>query len=227
MEGGPERGAASRLSEQWLDRWSAEVRQNLFLSKEETYRTELVSLVSALLLSAQMLGFRVSPESDLPDIIEALLADATVNAGLPPDLVGLQDIALRGAGASASRADLQNRLLRMASFAQGDGDPSALDVPRLADAVASIEYPPQRIDSFPSEVQRYIAVLTQKLSEVDSLLGNLQELLPPTCDIAPGELRSTVASVNEVLEKAATGAHLPTGVDRRQIKQDGAELQTG
>jgi hypothetical protein len=184
----------------------------------------LESLIGALLLSSQILGVGVSSASRTADLIQAIMGKPSVDASLPPEVKDLQELALHGSSNSASREDIQRRVLRMASFAQGEGDPSALDAVRIAAAAMRVLYPPPRLESLPTEIQRYLAIMTQKLSDLDSLLTAAQEALPTAWEIDPGDFRSTIAAIDVLLEKAATANRLPAGIDRTQIRHDGGDL---
>jgi hypothetical protein len=218
---------AHRKVEEWAERVSAQLFPQREQQPEVSAQGELVALVHALELSAQVLGVASAFRDDLADRVAALVQPEPEDGGAGwPRLDKLRHAARTGAvPAAADRKTLRTRLLRLASFSQ-DGMPLGLDVPRLAAALRSSPTLPVAGAGLPDDVRRYIAVLDAEVRAAGDLDGELRAVLPDLTAVAP-DFPEAVAGVEDLLERLATFDLLPHGLSIPALRQASRDVKPG
>ncbi|MBB1033608.1 hypothetical protein G6031_04290 [Dietzia sp. CQ4] len=219
----PDGERLQRLAENAVDRWKARVAEILLPPENPADDTELVRLVDILLEIARALGVPSAFKSDTANRIRALFATVPQRSDLEerPKLHSLHDFLLNetagGKQTRVSRAQLQLRLLRHASFSQGAGKPLALDVNKLAKVIRSLPGVVSWPDSTPDLVNSSVSVIEARLAEVDTLYEEASRLVPNLSDLG-GELNAVATELLDLVYERATAGDLPGGINPDALK---------
>ncbi len=215
----PEGERLQRLAEIRLAHWVTTVREALLPPERSADDHELIRLVDGLLTVARALGIADAFKPDTASKVRALFAPAPPRPDLAarPALLALHSFLLDATAAGSNmnrvgRGQLQQRLLRHASYSQGGGQPLALDLSKITKVVrggaAGAPWP----ESTPDVIKTFVATVEARLASLDALRLEASNLVPDVSDIG-GDV-TEVASELLVLvnERAAAGA-LPGGID--------------
>ena len=136
-----------------------------------------------------------------------------------------------GAGSGNSvtrvgRGQLQQRLLRHASYSQGEGKPLALDLSKIAKVVRNGAVAATWPASTPDLIMSSVSTIEARLASIDSLHTEAMQLVPDLSDLG-GDL-ADVASELLVLvnERAAAGA-LPGGINPADLQAAAKAVKPG
>lgn len=229
----PDGERLQRLAENAIDRWATLVGAALLPPKRPSDDAELARLVEVLLHMARALGIADAFKSDTASRIRALFAPVPSRRDLESrsGLRSLHGFLTEGAGSGnsmtrVSRVQLQQRLLRHASYSQGDGDPLALDLNKVATVVRTAAVGAPWPESTPDLIKSSVSTIEARLASVDSLRAEASNLIPDLSDLG-GEL-ADVASELLVLvnERAAAGA-LPGGINPADLQAAAKAVKPG
>lgn len=229
----PDGERLQRLAENAIDRWTTLVGAALLPPKRPADDTELARLVEVLLNVARALGVADAFKSDTASRTRALFAPTPVRTDLDsrPGLRSLHGFLLDGAGSGNSvtrvgRGQLQQRVLRHASYSQGDGKPLALDLSKVAKVVRNGAVVATWPTSTPDLIVSSVSTIEARLASIDSLRAEAMRLVPDLSDLG-GDL-ADVASELLVLvnERAAVGA-LPGGINPADLQAAAKAVKPG
>jgi hypothetical protein len=222
-----------RIAEAALDRWTTKVGGAILPPKDPRDDSELARLAEVLLSIARAAGIADAFKSDTASRLRALFAPVPSRADLDsrPGLRALHSFLVDGSGSGSSvtrvgRSQLQQRLLRHASYSQGSGKPLALDLSKVAKVVRSGTEGAPWPASTPDLIKSSVSTIETRLASIDNLRAEAANLLPDLSDVG-GDL-TEVASELLVLvhERAAAGA-LPGGIDPATLQAATKAVKSG
>ena len=129
-----------RITEEKVAQWTAIVSRALVPERDKREDSELAVAANSLLSMSKALGVSDAFKDDALSRTHALFA-AAPNPDLHPSRPKLRQWQSRISNDAQrlSREQLQQRVLRLASFTQGEGSPLALDLPRITKALRGKE----------------------------------------------------------------------------------------
>ncbi|MFX0540047.1 protein DpdH [Ornithinimicrobium sp. Y1847] len=229
----PDGELLQRLTENAIDRWATRVGDALLPPQEPNDDTELARLVEVLLSIARALGIRDAYKSDTPSRIRALFAPVPARMDLDrrPGLRSLHGFLVDGAGSGSNlsrvgRSQLQQRLLRHASYSQGSGKPLALDLNKLTKVVRTGAVGAPWPDSTPDLIKTSVATIEARLASIDSLQAEASRLVPDLSDLGGGIVDVASELLVLVNERAAVGA-LPGGISPADLQAAAKSIKHG
>lgn len=217
-----------RLAYTKLSEWVRRVEDELLPPRDGDPSAELIAVVHALDLGAQILGVAGAHSSDLEDRVRALIDPAIPEepAERWPGLEVLTSAARTGGGvaAAADREALRTRFLRLVSFSQG-GMALGLDIHRVAQALKA-ERPIELADDLSEDVARHLDILAARLADLDAFADQMRTTLPDI-DAIGGDIKDVTAVVDDLLDRVRTAGVLPGSVIPETVHQAGRAVKTG
>jgi hypothetical protein len=240
----PDGEKLQRLAETRVDHWVTNVAGALLPPDRPEDDFELARLVEVLLNIARALGIADAFKSDAASKVRALFAPAPSRPDPEqrPGLRALHSFLVDGAGTGSnmtrvSRSQLQQRLLRHASYSQGAGKPLALDLSKVTKVIRSGEAGVPWPESTPDLIKTSVSTVEARLASIDALREEAANLVPDLSDLG-GDLTDVAADllalVNERTAAGALGGISPANLqaaakavkpgDQRKVETAFAEL---
>ena len=227
----PEGEMLQRLAETSIERWVQRVRMELLPPERPDEDHELIRLVEILLAIARSLGIADAFKPDASSKIRSLFAPAPSRPDPDPRprLQSLHNFLMSGAGGNMtriSRAQLQQRLLRHASYSQGEGKPLALDLNRLAKVIRGGATGAPWPASTPEMVKTSVSTLEARLASIDPLHQEAIALVPDLSDLG-GELGYVAAELQSLVNERAAAGALPGGINPGELQSAAKAVKPG
>jgi hypothetical protein len=115
-----------------------------------------------------------------------------------------------------NRAQLQQRLLRHASYSQGAGKPLALDLNKLNKVIRGSTTREPWPDSTPDIIKTYVSSVEVRIASIDPLHQEAIALVPDLSDLG-GELGDVAAELLALVNERAVAGALPGGISPRDL----------
>lgn len=212
------------LVEEQVSAWTHDVSNTLLPDRDNHEDAELVVAAHALLAMSKALGIPDAFKSDGLSRSRALFAPE-VDANRPRQKLRQWQERTCYSSQRLSRKQLQFRVLRLASFAQGTGSPVALDLPRLIRALRGKE----SVWDLPAASGR--------LGEIVVWIQTLQSMLPglrdEAIDMVPdlselgGTLLEAIKQLDTLVVERATNGQLPAVINQVQLSAAGKAIKQG
>ena len=220
----PDGEKLQRLAETRVEKWVSTVSAALLPPERVDADVELIRLTETLLTIARALGISDAFKSDAASKVRALFAPAPSRPDPDPrpGLRSLHAFLVHGAGSGTnvtrvSRAQLQQRLLRHASYSQGSGKPLALDVSKvtkvLRDGATGAAWP----ESTPELIRNSVSTLEARITSIDPLHQEAVSLVPDLSELGGDVVDVAAELVAFVNERGALGA-LPGGISSADLQ---------
>ena len=229
----PDGERLQRLTETAIDRWATRVGGTILPPQRPNDDTELARLVEVLLSIARALGIADAFKSDTASRIRALFAPIPARTDLESraGLRSLHGFLVDGAGSGNSvtrvgRGQLQQRLLRHASYSQGSGKPLALDLNKVAKVVRSGAAGAPWPESTPDLVKSSVSTIEARLASIDSLHAEASNLVPDLSDLG-GELADVAAELLVLVNERADAGALPGGINPADLQAAAKAVRPG
>ena len=229
----PDGERLQRLTETAIDRWATRVGGTVLPPQRPNDDTELARLVEVLLSIARALGIADAFKSDTASRIRALFAPIPARTDLESraGLRSLHGFLVDGAGSGNSvtrvgRGQLQQRLLRHASYSQGSGKPLALDLSKVAKVVRSGAAGAPWPESTPDLVKSSVSTIEARLASIDSLHAEASNLVPDLSDLG-GDLADVAAELLVLVNERADAGALPGGINPADLQAAAKAVKPG
>lgn len=216
-----------RIAEEKVAQWAEIVGEALSPDRDKREDSELAVAANTLLAMSKALGIADAFRDDALSRTRALFAPAQQPDPGPSRRPKLRQWQTRVTSdpQRLSRDQLQQRVLRLASFTQGAGSPLALDLPRITkalrgkDAGEDLPVTTGLLHATAMAVRTRIQTLSELRDEASSLLPDLSDL--------GGELLDVFRQLESLVAERATGGQLPGAVDRVGLTAAGKALKQG
>ncbi|MEV6416168.1 protein DpdH [Kribbella sp. NPDC051718] len=214
----PKGDELQRLCDQKVRSWATIVGQNLIPARDRRDDPELAQLAHALLTISKALGIPEAFKADPYNRVKALFAQAPVpqDAQARPVLRRWQEVISTEGGQRIGRENLQQRLLRLASYSQGFGKPLGLDVGRLSRALRDKAADGQWPAETPSLVREACDTILSHSQALDEVRIEALALLPDTSEI-PDDISDAIAALSSLFRELSTAGLLPLSIDQGSI----------
>lgn len=220
----PDGERLQRLAETRIEHWVSTVRTALLPPDRPDEDHELVRLVETLLTIARAVGIADAFKSDVASKVRSLFAPVPPRPDPDPrpGLRSLHHFLLQGAGTGSnvtrvSRTQLQQRLLRHASYSQGSGKPLALDLTKVTKAVRIGATGAPWPDSTPDVIKTSASTVENRLASIDSLYQEAANLVPDLADLG-GDLAEVAAELLALVHERADAGALPGGINPADLQ---------
>ncbi|MGW6004353.1 protein DpdH [Oerskovia enterophila] len=229
----PDGERLQRLAEIRVERWASMVSARLLPPERADEDLELVRLVETLLAIARALGISDAFKSDAASKVRALFASvpSRPDPDPRPALRSLHAFLVDGAATGGtvhrvSRAQLQQRLLRHASYSQGSGKPLALDLSKVTKVVRNgatgVAWP----GSTPELVRSSVSILEARIASIDSLHQEAVNLVPDLSDLG-GDIVDVAAELLALVNERSTAGALPGGISPADLRAAAKAVKPG
>lgn len=229
----PDGERLQRLAEARVEYWASKVRAALLPPERPEDDLELARLVEALLSVARALGVADAFKPDAASKIRALFAPppARPDPDPRPGLRALQTFLVEGAGGGNSmtrvgRGQLQQRLLRRASYSQGGGKPLALDLHKVMKVIRSggsgVGWPA----STPELIKTSVATIEARLGSLEALREEAARTVPDLSDLG-GDIADVSAELLALVNERATAGALPGGITPADLQATAKAIRPG
>ena len=231
----PDGEKLQRLAESRIEQWVSTVGAALLPPERPDEDFELVRLVETLLAIARAIGIPDAFRSDASSKIRALFAPVASRPDPDPrpGLRALHNFLVNGAGAGTggnmtrvSRAQLQQRLLRHASYSQGAGKPLALDLSKVTKVVRGSVSGAPWPESTPDLIKTSVSTLEARLASTDSLYQEAANLVPDLSDLG-GDLADVAAELLALVNERAAAGALPGGISPVDLQATAKAVKPG
>jgi hypothetical protein len=224
----PDGESLQRLAEARIRFWVDRVTQVLLPSTAADEDPELARLAHVLLAVAKSLGIADAYKSDAPSRIRALFASppARPDPDPRPQLASMQSYVASGTASRLNRNQLQQRLLRRASFSQGGGKPLALDLSKLSRAVRDVHVDVAWPESMPEVVVNSVGIIRSRLAAIDPLRAEAGALVPDLTDLG-GDIPEVAAELIILVNERADAAALPGGISVADLQAAARSVKPG
>jgi hypothetical protein len=216
-----------RVVEEKVAAWTATVSDVLFPQRDKRDDPELAVAAHTLLEISKALGVPEAFKDDALSRTRALFAPSPLVLGSEVPRPKLRQWQQRISEDSQrlTRSQLQERVLRMASFTQGSGRPLALDLPRVTRALRGKEAG----TGLPSST----GLLEETARAVQARHGALPELrdealtkVPDLSDLG-GELPEVIGYLENLVTARASAGQLPAAINRLNLTAAGRAIKPG
>ncbi|SFJ63644.1 protein DpdH [Cellulomonas sp. KH9] len=222
-----------RLAERRIEHWVSTVSAALLPPERAEDDLELVRLVETLLTIARALGIADAFKSDAASKVRALFAPVSTRPDPDPrpGLRALHTFLVDGAGSGASvtrvsRAQLQQRLLRHASYSQGSGKPLALDLSKVIKIIrggaTGVAWP----ESTPDLVKASVSTLEARIASIDALHYEALNMVPDLSDLG-GELADVSTELLRLVNERTAAGALPGGINSAALQAAAKAVKPG
>ncbi|NYG07747.1 hypothetical protein BJ986_002234 [Phycicoccus badiiscoriae] len=229
----PDGEELQRLAETRVDDWVSKVGAALLPPERVEDDFELARVVETLLGIARALGVADAFKSDAASKVRALFAPAPARPDPEPraGLRALHAFLVDGAGTGSyitrvSRGQLQQRLLRHASYSQGAGKPLALDLNKVIKVVRAgatgVSWP----ESTPELIKTSVGTIEARLGSIDALREEALKTLPDLSDLG-GDLTDVAAELLALVNERATAGALPGGINPADLQATAKAVKPG
>lgn len=213
------------LVEEKVTAWTAGVSEALFPHRDMRDDKELSVAANTLLRMSQSLGIADAFKNDSLSRTRALFAPSPlVDDNARPKLRQWQ-LRITEDQNRLTREQMQDRVLRLASFTQGAGRPLALDLPRVTKALRGKENGANL-----SSVSGLLNDTAKAVEARHSMLADLQEeariLVPDLSDLG-AELTDAVKLLEAFAAERAKAGRLPAAINRTMLNAAGKAIRPG
>lgn len=215
-----------RLVEEKVAQWSATVSETLFPERDKREDPELAVVANTLLSMSKALGISDAFKDDALSRTRALFV-AAPEPDLDPSRPKFRRWQSRVSSdpQRLSRDQLQQRVLRLASFTQGSGSPLALDLPRITKALRGKDAGDDLPDAA-GLLQETATAVRGRLASLDDVKDEANAFVPDLSDLG-GDLLDVVRRLEGLVVERATAGQLPGAVDRVGLAAAGKALKQG
>lgn len=214
-----------RVVEERICAWAASVSAVLFPQREKRDDPELVVATHTLLATSKALGIPDAFKDDALSRTRALFAPAPLaQDGRRPKL-RLWQQRISDDQPRLTRTQLQLRVLRLASFTQGTGDPLALDLPRLTRALRGKE-----IGKVLPPAVGLLGVTAKAVQDRQNALPDVRDearLMVPDLSELGGNLPEVIKELEKLVTERATAGRLPSAIDAAELISAGKAIKPG
>ena len=228
----PDGERLQRLTETRVEHWVSTVGTALLPPDRPDEDFELVRLVETLLSIARALGIADAFRSDPASKVRSLFAPvpSRPDPDPRPGLRSLHSFLVQGAGTGSNmtrvgRTQLQQRLLRHASYSQGAGKPLALDLSKVTKVVRSGATRAPWPDWTPELVKTSVSTVEARLASIDSLHQEAANLVPDLSDLG-GDLAEVAAELLALVNERAGAGALPGGINPADLQATAKAVKT-
>ena len=186
-----------------------------------------------LLTIARALGIADAFKSDAASKVRALFAPipSRPDPDPRPGLRSLHTFLVDGAGSGSQRdsrqpGQLQQRLLRHASYSQGSGKPLALDLSKVTKVVRSGATGAPWPESTPDLVKSSVSTIEARIASIDSLHPEASNLVPDLSDLG-GDLADVAAELLALVNERAAAGALPGGINPADLQAAAKAVRPG
>lgn len=215
-----------RIAEEKIAQWTATVSDALFPERDRREDAELAVAANTLLSMSKALGISDAFKDDALSRTRALFAPAP-KPDLNPARPKLRQWQSRVSSdpQRLSRDQLQQRVLRLASFTQGAGSPLALDLPRITRALRGKDAGDDLPDTS-GLLQETASTVRARLESLDDVRDEASASVPNLSDLG-GDLLEVFRRLEALVAERATAGQLPGAVDRAGLTAAGKALRQG
>lgn len=213
------------LLEEQVAAWATTVSDALISHRDSRDDPELAVAANTLLAMSKALGVPDAFKDDALSRARALFAPAPLTPDAPRPRLRQWQKRVSEDSQRLSRAQLQGRVLRLASFTQATGSPLALDLPRVTKAVRGKESG--------SDLPPATGLLGDTVNAVRALEGLLptvrdeaSALVPDLSDLG-GELPELVKQLENLVTERANAGQLPSVINRSELTTAGKAIKPG
>lgn len=214
-----------RLVEEKVSAWADTVSDALFPHRDKRDDPELAVTAHTLLTMSKALGISDAFKDDAMSRTRALFAPSPLGPDAPRPKLRLWQQRITEDSQRLTRAQLQQRLLRLASFTQGTGSPLALDLPRVTKAL--------RGKHRGSDIPQATGLLAETVTTVQARHNALPELrdeasatVPDLSDLG-GQLVEVVKQLENLVTERANAGQLPGALIRPDLTAAGRAIKAG
>ncbi|WP_280637310.1 protein DpdH [Nocardioides sp. W7] len=229
----PDGEMLQRLTETRVEHWVSMVGAALLPPERPDEDFELIRLVETLLAISQALGIADAFKSDAASKVRALFAAVPPRPEPDPRtaLRALHNLLMNGAGAGSNmtrvgRGQLQQRLLRHASYSQGAGKPLALDLSKVTKAVRSSPTGVSWPKSTPELIKASVSTVEARLASFDALHQEAVNLVPDLSDLG-GDLPVVAAELLALVNERGAAGGLPGGINPADLQAAARAVKPG
>ncbi|MGY1780308.1 protein DpdH [Geodermatophilus sp. SYSU D01036] len=215
-----------RLAEDKLTAWASEVSGELVPERDKRAEPELVVATQTLLAMSKALGVSDAFKDDALSRTRALFAPARADANSARPKLQQWQQRVSADSQRLTRKQLQQRVLRLASFTQGPtGSPLALDLPRITRALrgkdSGIDLPASTglLQDTARTVQARFAGLSDATGEATALVPDLSDL--------GGDLADVTRRLEDLVAERANSGQLPGAIDRPALMAAAKAIRQG
>jgi hypothetical protein len=229
----PDGERLQRIAEARVNHWVQKVGAALLPPERPEDDLELARLVETLLKVARALGIADAFKSDAARKVRALFAppSSRPEPDPRPGLRALHTFLVEGAGTGTNitrvgRGQLQQRLLRRASYSQGAGKPLALDLQKLTKVVRAGATGADWPESTPDLVKTSVATIESRLGSLDALKEEAAKTVPDLSDLG-GDLPDVATELLVLVNERATAGALPGGISPADLQATAKAVKPG
>lgn len=214
-----------RVVEERVTGWAREASAALAPSRDARDDPELAVVANTLLVMAKALGIPDAFKDDSLSRTRALFASAPEPLDDSRPKMQFWQGRVTSDAQRLTREQLQQRLLRLASFTQGAGKPLALDLPKVAsalrgkDAGADLAHGDGLLGDTAQAVAARLAGLSEVRDEASALVPDLEDL--------GGEIDGVIRDLDALVAGLARGGRLPSGIVAADLLKAGRDLKPG
>ncbi|MFC6161141.1 protein DpdH [Kribbella jiaozuonensis] len=224
----PDGERLQRLAEARIQVWVEQVARVLLPPARADDDPELVRLTHTLLAVARSLGIGDAYKRDTSSRIQALFAPPPPRPtpDLRPQLAAMQSYVSSGATNRLNRTQLQQRLLRRASYSQGDGKPLALDLAKVSRVIRDPDADMPWPASTPGLVVSSVDAITVRMETLAALCSEAETLLPDLSNLG-GDIAQVAAELITLVNERANVAALPDGINVDDLRAAARAIKSG
>jgi energy-coupling factor transporter ATP-binding protein EcfA2 len=215
-----------RIAEEKLTAWTAAVNKALVPERDNRDDSELAVAAHTLLAMSKALGIPDAFKDDALSRTRALFAPAQVDAKASRPRLQQWQQRISADSQRLTRAQLRQRVLRLASFTQGtSGSPLALDLPRVTRALrgkdVGIESPASTglLQATATTVQARLGALSEVRDEATALVPDLSDL--------GGDLPDVIKKLEGLVAERANSGQLPGAIVKADLTTAGRAIKQG
>jgi hypothetical protein len=214
-----------RLAEEKVLAWTAAVSDVLLPQRDRRDDTELAVAALTLLAMSKALGVADAFKDDALSRTRALFAPSPAGPTVPRPKLRQWQQRISEDSQRLTRAQLQERVLRLASFTQGAGRPLALDLPRVAKALRGKE---AGSDLAPSTglLEETAKTVKARHDTLPDLRDEASALVPDLSDLG-GELSDVTKRLEKLVTERANAGQLPAAINRYDLTAAGKSIKPG
>lgn len=217
--------ALQRIADEKVADWAEVINDALFPEREKREDSELAVAANTLLSMSKALGISEAFRDDALSRTQALFAaPKPTSLGQRPKLQQWQS-RISADPQHLTRAQLQQRVLRLASFTQGAGSPLALDLPRLTKALRGRDAGGD-LPTTAGLLQATAMAIRARLQALSDLREEASSLLPDLSDLG-GDLIEVLRQLESLVAERATAGQLPGAVARSELTAAGRAIKPG
>jgi hypothetical protein len=214
-----------RLVEDKVSAWTAAVNNALLSQRDRRDDPELAVAAHTLLAMSKALGIPDAFKDDALSRTRALFAPSPLGPDVPRPKLRQWQQRISEDSQRLTRSQLRQRVLRLASFTRGTGDPLALDLPRVTKALRGKDtdgdLPPSTglLEETAKTVWARHDALPDVRDEASAMVPDLSDL--------GGELPEIVKQLENLVTERANAGQLPSAINRPDLTAAGKAIKPG